>query len=910
MPAAGPPVKTRAKQLKRKPVARPRVRAAPRVAPQAQYYVSQGKSVERQANRQRREATQQRRAAARTPTRTQRRNALLQRRAHVDQGRAVRRVAKLDKTIGPGEAPRNLRSYHRADIGAATRAREYVSQGKAVEKAATRQKAKKVDFVHETDPKVLKAAGFKKAGLGEKLASLGPRMAANAPKDAAELAITTPTSVAHIVHEQGKGVVKSVKEGSPAPIVKTQVKLAKEMVAPYKEAVKHPEKFVEKHPITAGLMFAPAVKVPLRAAGRGLRVAGKQSLRSETVGLEGTTLKEHRPGAGREAIPVGRNAAKKLRQRKTAQHITDDELDRRVDEFYDRAEQHKQAAVGSKARELKKRKKELKQLPRVEREQVMDDALSGARGGAQKHVKRQLVHEFGSHWHVHHQPTAKGKQPKPILVKPKNAREGGGIIHADRADAQHVADAVPFKAKVVEIEGAKPGETGGYGVVPERVAQRFGHHQRVGTSPATGAALLRTTSGLFRKTVLPMSPRWLGGQIVEGAMRSLAQGVTPASFMRYRRVLRELEKRDPEAAKQFRQRVESPSQFGISGPMSDWAVGRGKTFEQEFGPTGLAKPAQRATAIGRAPVIRHIRQAHRRYASTVFNDVNGRIEAMYRRGQAGKAIGSGPLLERRVLTMSDKAIKEAAEGLRNTSSQVELARTLERTYGKYSGFGPHARETILHSTPFIPWFLNMGRFLTSVLPRDHPVAAGLLADLNKADQEWRKRHKVSLYGKDHVPDFLMGSLPVGKGHVRVGGMMPFAPGDPIGDFASQVAPQMMGPLLNLMGVDWKMKQLPGGPGRRISNAVLSGAESLIPGVAQLDRISGLGAHYVQGKEKVPTILDGKPIGEGVKDVINPVRVVKGSDSRKTSKKRKAKRKSGGAAGALKTGGGGASGLLK
>jgi hypothetical protein len=53
---------------------------------------------------------------------------------------------------------------------------------------------------------------------------------------------------------------------------------------------------------------------------------------------------------------------------------------------------------------------------------------------------------------------------------------------------------------------------------------------------------------------------------------------------------------------------------------------------------------------------------------------------------------------------------------------VALARDVQRAYGKYSNFGPALREAIVHWTPFIPWTLNAVKFLTSVLPKDHPVS--------------------------------------------------------------------------------------------------------------------------------------------------------------------------------------------
>jgi hypothetical protein len=115
---------------------RTRARQRKRVPSPAAYYVSQGKAVQHVANQQRRAARPWQ------PTKTQLRSALAQRREHVSQGQAVRRVAKVQKVLGPGKAP-TVRSYHRREIAAANRAQDYVDQGKAVEHAAHQQRAKR-----------------------------------------------------------------------------------------------------------------------------------------------------------------------------------------------------------------------------------------------------------------------------------------------------------------------------------------------------------------------------------------------------------------------------------------------------------------------------------------------------------------------------------------------------------------------------------------------------------------------------------------------------------------------------------------------------------------------------------------------------------------------------------------------
>ena len=270
-------------------------------------------------------------------------------------------------------------------------------------------------------------------------------------------------------------------------------------------------------------------------------------------------------------------------------------------------------------------------------------------------------------------------------------------------------------------------------------------------------------------------------------------------------------------AEAFERRAVSGGAFGDTGPIAAY-TGNKKTMAEEFKGTGpkLERKAQALTRIGQMPVVglKAPRKLYGRYTKLVFQDVNGAIERLAKKAMVGKAIKQGPLMERSLIDIGGKAAKEAARGLRETHNQIEAARGTVRAYGKYSQMSPGMREAILHTTPFIPWMLNMGKFLGDVMPRDHPVKTALTAAMNQGDQEWRMSKGLSFEGKNRRPDFLMGSYPVGKNKfVPVGRFGPFASADLLGDVAGQVAPQYTSALLNAVGgVDWKGNKIKGNLG--------------------------------------------------------------------------------------------------
>lgn len=861
----------------------------------------------------------------------------------------MRRAAAVQQRVGPAIAVRGGKRLTPRDITRVQRKpatqsilaeRRYGSQAKAVEKAAKAQRTTGTVTIHgakvprvlfSKDPRELKAAGLAPS-LGEKIAAspaAGLRGLGNAAQDLVELTTTTPSSLAHLATTAATDPLKV-----PGMLVK-----------PYTEVYHHPGRELWHHPVSTALMFLPGAKIPGRGLGRVARATGRQTLERPAGRLEGTTIVERRTGSRdyfkRKAeqradvkgpqprtptrgLRRGLPGAQRLKVKAVSPKVTAPELRRRVDEFYDVGQQHKQRAVNAAVEQANER---FKGLPKDQRAAKMEEHVSGARGGAHQHVQREFAREFGSHWQVHH-PKAKNPKsapPKPIVVKPKNVGEHGGHIHADRADAVQVAEAINkqglFEAKVMELEGATPGTTSGYAVVPKAAAERYGHHGRVGRSPATGSAVMRIGAKQFRKTVLPYSTKWLGGQVVEAVVRAAAQGAGPTSLLRYQRLMRELERQDPKAAKALADRVSS-GQFGVTGPASEF-VGRGRTISEELAPTGLAGAGEAITRAGTLPGVRHVRAVNRRYSHVIFNEINGRVEHIAKQAMAGKALKQGPLLEKHVGRLTDAALADAAKGLHSTSSQVQLARAVDRAYGKYSRFGPHMRETIMYSTPFIPWFLNMGRFLTRVMPKDHPIKTSLIASLNVASEDWRKANRLSTRGP-HVPNFMLGSMPAPAGlpkslgggdkskFIPLGRFGPFLPGEPVSAAGGQVIPQFGGMLLNLAGADWTGQAIKGPHGgdasqpRLAANAFLTGLETFIPGLSQADRVSGLGEHYVRGKKQKQSVAQGKSIKQGLLDMLNPIKPV-GASSTSTPRKKKAR---GGAVDILGGGGKGPVDILK
>jgi hypothetical protein len=647
------------------------------------------------------------------------------------------------------------------------------------------------------------------------------KVAGRAAKDAEEMAVTLPSSVAHVVETA----------------VTHPKKLPGELAAPYKELAKHPIKTLSEHPLQTALMVAPAVRMPGRAVGKVARVTGKQTLERPPAVLPNTALKETRTGS-RDIFARAMQARADRENPVPVASVKD--VQRRVDEFHDAAKQHTRRTRVAATRQVKERGLT---------GDAAEEHISGAVGGAHTHADRQFGREFGAVHQV---------SPQGHIVVPKGATEGA--LHDTEAAAAKVADRLNSRPVAVmtgqgkatmplEFTVRPAGDQ--FAVVPKVAATRLTKQQVVGSSPATMAKVMRRSRGAFTQAVLPFSAKWLAGQGGEAGIRSAVAGAGPFDWLRMSKVVQELNDRQSGAGDALLDRING-GQLGLTGAARDFA--QGKSLADEFEDTSLARPAAAATRVGNVAPIKAVRKGFNAYSNAVMGSINGVIENNARQAMAGQAIKNLGLIDHHLIGLTDAAIKDAADKLQHTENQVALGRAVNDMYGKYQGFSPDMRSLLLHWTPFLPWYLNVATFLGKVLPHDHPVQAALLADINAAEEDWRKAHHLSLNQKNHVPNFLLGRVPNGKGGlVPLAHYTPFGVGsDPTGAAGALALPQFIGPILNAYGVDWKGDQLTTGgkrgkpftPTQKALRALVTAVEEQIPGVTQAGAISGLTPRYV------------------------------------------------------------------
>lgn len=423
----------------------------------------------------------------------------------------------------------------------------------------------------------------------------------------------------------------------------------------------------------------------------------------------------------------------------------------------------------------------------------------------------------------------------PVQAAPFRARQAQVSETLRAAAAGHSPVHAEVQRALAEaLQDRHPAGPAPYVLMPRAVVeQMYAHTSKL--NPGNGARALQAYSQLFRQSVLATSPKWLAGNLVEGALRSAVAGVVPVvDHAIYKRSLALLEKSDPRAAAELRARVTQGGQYAL-------ATRAPRRSADQFTDGPLKHIAGALGAIGRAPVGRQIVGSWRLYTKLVFHDVNARAERALQSGMAGRQIRR-QLMDDRLNKLSAAAIGQAARGLRDTNEQVALGRAVDRMYGRYSKFSPGARQAIVLYTPFAAWALAATRFLGDVLPRDHPVLTSLLASASQATADWRRKNGQDLFAGRPVPSFLQGGIPEGGGSVlRLSRYTPFSiASDPLGTFAQEVLPQARDVLAAAQGKDWRGRPLHPNGTNPVQGAgdVAASLAGLLPFVGPGERVAG------------------------------------------------------------------------
>jgi hypothetical protein len=400
---------------------------------------------------------------------------------------------------------------------------------------------------------------------------------------------------------------------------------------------------------------------------------------------------------------------------------------------------------------------------------------------------------------------AYGQEMVPVRVAPAryDERTRQGILERqDVGSGEQALENLTVRRLDEALREPPQGQTGTRNVVlvPARQVERFREHQAM--VALRGARIGQAYTRIFRATVLPFSTKWLFGNAAEAVIRSVAYGITPLDIVRGGKFFDAVKRVDDDTFKQLDVRSRGGLLYGSGDRLNVHRTD--KSFEGSV----LEAPAKIIATGVRLPVIRQIGQGLGAYERAVF----GLNRAMESRGFQTAVAGKFARKQIQELTgswgkairLEREALDEVARGMLNTPKQVQLARYTDEVLGKYNRFSPDTRRITQTIAPFLPWFLNAGRFVYHTLPVKHPAKTALLANievtLNREIQDARK--KVP-------PGDLESAI-----RLKDGGLLPLSRYTPFGAFTNlpegaldPFLPQFTTFYNNMQGRAWTGKEL-------------------------------------------------------------------------------------------------------
>lgn len=424
-----------------------------------------------------------------------------------------------------------------------------------------------------------------------------------------------------------------------------------------------------------------------------------------------------------------------------------------------------------------------------------------------------------------------GEVWEPVRLKPFQGQDDVVRNLIERTSE----DAIPQNAqmlKVMEQAFEDTGSRGPWVLVPRGVAQEM--KAQLGSLGASEIGKVgQKINQVFRRNVLPTSPRWLAGNVIESGVRAALARATPRDYLAYKRAVARLKKTDPQAAADLQARVrEGGNVGGLTQKMP-------RRQADNFQGTRFEGIADLSKSLWDAPGPKQAAAAWHRATDLVI-EANARMEKAAQAALAGKYMRQELLGDvnafRRV---SDTAIEQAARGLRGTEEQVAMARFVDRAYGQYGKYPASVRNVMTTYVPFASWYVNAVKFMAWVLPVEHPLVFAGLANAALVTRDLREKHGLVIGGDMPLPGYLQGRVAAGGKLYPAARYMPFgAAADPLEAAAGQVLPQARGILNAAAGRDPFGRELKDKPDTltKLGNVAGQAAGSFVPGVAPLQQI--------------------------------------------------------------------------
>ena len=428
----------------------------------------------------------------------------------------------------------------------------------------------------------------------------------------------------------------------------------------------------------------------------------------------------------------------------------------------------------------------------------------------------------------------------PLHANSREARRAEEIFDAMDTQNQRALEGVTERL----LREATTDGPGPVVLVPEAVYKRLQEHFQAAT---VDRRVMQVVTNTFKGVVLPTSPNWFLGNLIDVSMRSMLSGTIPwgRDARLGRRIVREYERMyGPEEAARLRAALLLGMNYSAAESTRVFRDAR------QFAGTRIAPLARALGALRRSPGVKQVVNTYVRYRDAAFHFNEKFLERQSQYAQLGKAarreVRQTTGKWHKALVLGDEAIRDLAKGLRETDAQIRYAKQIEDVLGKWTANSPTARRFLVDYTPFGMWARAATKFVLVTLPARHPIKTSIAAMLGEYTREEREALGLTPDAQRALPPDLQGSIPLPGG--RLAPVQTLSTFGFFADYqqslATMVLPQF--PLDELRRYDWTGRELRHEDGTRLLQeeralvALLSFGEAMVPFVAMGKRIADQG----------------------------------------------------------------------
>lgn len=343
-------------------------------------------------------------------------------------------------------------------------------------------------------------------------------------------------------------------------------------------------------------------------------------------------------------------------------------------------------------------------------------------------------------------------------------------------------------------------------VVPEKV---FDVVEALAAPQNTIGRVVASYANLFKGVILPVSLRWLLGNVVDPNLRSAIAGLTPLDWVVGQRLLAELRKYDPDEAKRVETVLVGGTQYGTAGRLEIR-----RTSPDQWGESQVLTNLLRGwLALRTAPGAKQIGDTYARYREFMFRNNSRWFERQPQIAALGKEarqrLRDVDASWRDGLKAGGGAYTDLARGLTNTKTQVAYAQAIEQVFGKWNRLGRLEKDVLGYYVPFGLWIRAAYSFVGVTLPRHHPIKVAIGSVIEQMTEEDRIALGLSMFGDERLPDYHLGSIPISEDfYFRPQYMTSFGMfSDPFAQLSRSVLPQIDGVFAAFEGLDWRGEEL-------------------------------------------------------------------------------------------------------